>query len=167
MRRSFACICMLGLLAVTRSYADSPQMSKMQAAAAEAIKANEAQWNKDFENKSIEGLMAHYTDDATLMAPGIPPAQGKDAIRVSLTQMLNDPALSIKFRARRVEVSKSGDLAFTEGSYEMTFTGPSPKPIQDKGSYVTVFRKQADGNWKAVSDIATSEVPPSGSSSEK
>jgi len=167
MRRSFACICMLGLLAVTRNYADSPQLSKMQAAAVEAIKANEAQWNKDFEKKSIEALVAHYTDDATLMAPGTPPALGKDAIRVSLTQMLNDPALSLKFRATRVEVSKSGDLAFTEGSYEMTLTGPGPKPMQDKGSYVTTYRKLPNGSWKAVSDIASSEVPPSVSSSQK
>jgi ketosteroid isomerase-like protein len=25
---------------------------------------------------------------------------------------------------------------------------------------VTTYRKQADGSWKAVADIATSEVPP-------
>jgi ketosteroid isomerase-like protein len=91
---------------------------------------------------------------------------GKDAIGVALKQMVSDPGLSLKFQARRVEVSKSGDLAFTEGSYEMTFTGPGPKPMHDKGSYVTTYRKQADGSWKAVSDIASSELPP-GSSAEK
>jgi ketosteroid isomerase-like protein len=36
------------------------------------------------------------------------------------------------------------------------------KPITDKGSYVTGYKKQADGNWKAVSDINVSELPQGG-----
>ena len=35
----------------------------------------------------------------------------------------------------------------------------SKKPQSDKGSYVTVYKKQADGSWKAASDIATNETP--------
>jgi hypothetical protein len=31
--------------------------------------------------------------------------------------------------------------------------------MNDHGSYVTVYRKLADGSWKAISDISTSEVP--------
>ena len=58
-------------------------------------------------------------------------------------------------------MSKGGDLGFTEGSYTMTMTSPATKkPMTDKGSYVTVYKKLADGSWKAISDIATSEVPP-------
>ena len=32
--------------------------------------------------------------------------------------------------------------------------------IADHGSYVTVYRKQADGTWKATANIASSAVPP-------
>jgi ketosteroid isomerase-like protein len=75
--------------------------------------------------------------------------------------MVADPALSLKFQASHVEVAKSGDVAFTRGSYTMTMTDPNSKQVvNDRGSYVTTYRKQADGSWKAVSDIATSEVPP-------
>ncbi len=43
----------------------------------------------------------------------------------------------------------------------MTMTNPkTKKPVEDKGSYVTVYKKQADGNWKAIEDINTSEVAP-------
>ncbi len=43
----------------------------------------------------------------------------------------------------------------------MTMTNPATKqPLSDHGSYVTTYAKQADGSWKAVADIATSEVPP-------
>jgi ketosteroid isomerase-like protein len=52
-------------------------------------------------------------------------------------------------------------MAATRGSYTMTTTGPATKkPVTDSGSYVTVFRKQKDGAWKAVLDINTSEAPP-------
>jgi ketosteroid isomerase-like protein len=60
-----------------------------------------------------------------------------------------------------VDVAKSGDLGYTQGSYKLTVTDPTThKIINDHGSYVTTYRKQADGSWKAVADIATSEVPP-------
>jgi hypothetical protein len=40
-------------------------------------------------------------------------------------------------------------------------TDPATKqPIHDKGSYATVYKKLADGTWKAVSDIASSATPP-------
>ena len=75
--------------------------------------------------------------------------------------MLADPAVSLTFQSSKVDVAKSGDLGYTQGSYKLTVTDPTThKPINDHGSYVTTFRKQADGSWKAEADIATSEVPP-------
>jgi len=72
-----------------------------------------------------------------------------------------DPNLKLDFASDRVEVADSGDLAATRGSYTLTVTDPvTKKPVNDKGSYVTVFRKQKDGAWKAVFDINSSEVPP-------
>lgn len=131
-------------------------------AAVQALKDNEAQWNRDFASKDVEKLVRHYADNAVLMAPGMPASSGKEAIRKVLSGMLGDPALSLKFQASRVEIAKSGDMAYTQGSYTMTMTDPSnPKQmIHDHGSYVTVYGKQADGSWKALTDIATSEVPP-------
>jgi ketosteroid isomerase-like protein len=89
-------------------------------AAADAIRQNEVMWNQDFEAKDAAKLLAHYTNDATLMAPSMPPAHGKDTIAKVLQEMISDHALSLKFQATRVEVSKSGDMAYTEGAYSMT-----------------------------------------------
>jgi len=157
MQRRLAITGLIGsaLFTVTRSQAAPPD------AAAQALRQNEDQWNKDYESKDIGKLLAHYTDDAVLMAPGMPASHGKEAIGKVLKEMIQDPKLSLKFHATRVEVSKGGDLGFTEGSYTMTMTSPATKkPMTDRGSYVTVYKKQADGSWKAISDIATSEVPP-------
>jgi len=126
-----------------------------------AIKDNEVQWNKDFAAKDQAKLVAHYADDAVLMSPGAPAANGKSAIEGVFKEMLADPALSLKFESARVEVSKGGDVAYTQGSYTMTMTNPATKqPIEDKGSYVTTYRKAPDGSWKAVADIASSGTMP-------
>ena len=38
----------------------------------------------------------------------------------------------------------------------MTVTDPqSKKPVEGDGSYLTVYRKQSDGSWKAVEDFMT------------
>jgi uncharacterized protein (TIGR02246 family) len=126
-----------------------------------AVQANEAQWNQDYAAKDLTKIVSHYADDAVLIVPGGPASNGKDAIGKSLGQMVADPALSLKFQATKTEVAKSGDLAFTQGSYTLSFTDPQTKQIiNDHGNYVTTYRKQADGTWKAVADIATSDVPP-------
>jgi uncharacterized protein (TIGR02246 family) len=127
----------------------------------QAIRSLESTWNQDYASKNAEKLTAYYTDDAVLMAPGMAPAAGKDAIHTMISQMITDPALSLKFQASKVDAAKSGDMAYSQGSYTMTMTDPTTKQmVNDHGSYVTVYHKQADGSWKVVSDIATSSVPP-------
>ena len=160
MKLSFAAVCAAGVAVFLTSCAPAPPPDTHDADV-QAIKDNEAQWNKDFQAKDVDKLVAHYVDDATVMNPGTPPAVGKEAIRAMLKEMVGDSALMLGFQTSRVEVAKSGDLAFTQGSYTMTMTNPATKkPMNDKGSYVTGYRKQADGSWKAVSDIASSETPP-------
>ncbi len=151
-----ACLLALALASCSQSVGDATHDAD-----AKALRDNETQWNQDFASKDVEKLVAHYAGDAVLMSPGMPSSAGKDAIRKTFMGMASDPALSLKFAASRVEVAKGGDLAYTQGSYTMTMTDPaSKKPVNDHGSYVTVYRKLADGSWKAVSDIATSEAPP-------
>jgi len=126
----------------------------------QAIKDTERQWNQDFAAKDAAKLAGHYTDDAVLMIPGMDAMVGKDAIQKDVQEMVKDPALSISFQSSKVDVASSGDLAYTRGTYTMTMTDPkTKKPVTDHGSYVTDYRKQPDGSWKAVADIVTSEVP--------
>jgi ketosteroid isomerase-like protein len=56
---------------------------------------------------------------------------------------------------------KTGDLGYSQGAYTMTMTDPKTrKVLSEKGKYVTVYKKQADGGWKAVADIANEDAPP-------
>lgn len=131
------------------------------ASEASNIREHETAWVKDIATRDVEKWASHYTDDAVVMAPGMPPMKGKDAIREGLKHLVSDPNIKLEFTPDRVEVSKSGDVAYTRGTYQMTMTDPKTrKPVTDKGTYVTVYRKQPDGSWKAAEDINTSQAPP-------
>ena len=151
-------IALLGLLAIGLA---AYGQTDTRTADIQALKDNEVRWNQEYAAKDTEKILAHYADNAVLMGPGMPVAEGIGAIRKLITDMVADPNLSLKFQSSRVEVSKSGDIGYTQGTYQMTMTDPASKQvIHDHGSYVTTYSKQADGAWKAVADIASSEVPP-------
>jgi uncharacterized protein (TIGR02246 family) len=148
-------------LAITACNQASTPAPDTHDADVKAITDLEAQWNKDYAAKDGDKLAGYYANDAILVVPGTPSVSGKDAIVEDLKHMLADPALSLTFQPTRVDVAKSGDLAYTLGKYQLTVTDEAThKVINDHGSYVTAYRKQPDGSWKAESDIATSEIPP-------
>jgi uncharacterized protein (TIGR02246 family) len=157
--KRFAAICTAAAIAlIVTACSQTPDTHD---ADVKAIQDSEAQWNQDYAAKDVGKIMAHYSDDAILMAPGMPASSGRDAIRTMIQQMAADPALSLRFHAGKVEVAKSGDVGYTQGIYTMVMTDPQTKQlVHDHGSYVTTYRKQPDGAWKAVADIASSEVPP-------
>jgi ketosteroid isomerase-like protein len=126
------------------------------------LKDNEAQWNQDFAATPKDGdkLVTYYADNAVLMTPNMPAVSGKDAIHNTIKQMVADSAFSLKFQSTHIDVANSSDLAYSQGSYTATFTDPhTHKVVNDHGSFVTTFRRNADGTWKAVADIATSDLP--------
>ena len=58
-------------------------------------------------------------------------------------------------------MEKSGDLGFVSGTYELTMNDASGKPVTDKGKYVEVWEKKADGKWKCGTDTWNSDLPAS------
>lgn len=162
--KAFASLCGIAAaaFAITACRQAPPPLPDTHEADVKAITALEVEANQSYVARNPDKLVNFYANDAILMAPGAPPASGIDAIRAEIQQMLADPALSLSFQAKRVNVAKAGDLAYTQGSYQMTMSDPNThKPIKDHGSYITIYRKQLDGSWKAEMDIATSELPPS------
>jgi uncharacterized protein (TIGR02246 family) len=162
--KALAAICCAAVLAWSMAGCKSDRSTSTadtHDADVKALGDTEAQWNNDFGARDLEKIASHYAEDAVVMTPGAPAMKGKDTIHKGLQEMLADPAMTLQFHANRIEVSKSGDLGYSQGAYTMKMTDPQThKVVDDHGSYVTTYRKQADGSWKVADDIATSEVPP-------
>jgi uncharacterized protein (TIGR02246 family) len=149
---------LLGLAACTQ--APPPPPPDTRAADEKAIKDDEVAWNKDWDSKDVEKVISHYSDDASLEIPDVPLLTKKEDMRTTLKQVLADPNWSLSFAADKVDVSKGGDIAYVQGRYTMTATDEkSKKKVTEKGKYVTVYKKQADGSWKAVQDINNRDAP--------
>ena len=54
-------------------------------------------------------------------------------------------------------------MAFTVGTYELTMKDGT----KDKGKYCEVWKKQADGTWKVVTDMFSSDLPAQAAAAEK
>ena len=161
--KGFATLCSATVIALSLAACNQapPAAPDTHDADVKAITDTEVQANQAWAAKDPDKIMAFYADDAILMTPGAEMVHGKDALHETMKGMLSDPALSLTFQSSKVDVAKSGDLGYTAGTYKLTLTDPAThKPMNDHGNYVTTFRKQADGSWKAVADIASSAVPP-------
>jgi ketosteroid isomerase-like protein len=118
----------------------------------QAIQADEAKWNQDFKAKDTERLASHYADDAYLFTTGVPAADGSTAIRQVYANASTDPAFNVQFSSDKIDVS--GDLAYSRGKFTEKYTDKKTgKVMSGSGSYITVYKKQDDGSWKAVEDF--------------
>lgn len=124
----------------------------------QAIKADETKWNQQFKSKDTEGLADHYADDAYFVAPGLAPADGSTAIRQIYATASTDPAFEVHFASDKIDVAASGDLAYARGKFSEKYTDKKTgKVMTDSGAYVTIYKKQDDGSWKAVEDFAAAD----------
>lgn len=118
------------------------------------IKTQEAQWQKDYAAKDVSAIAGNYADDAVFGAPGDPLATTSSTRRESIQKLIDDPNLKLSFASDRVQVAKSGDLAYSRGHYSIQTTDAATnKPATSTGTYVTVWQTQSDGSWKAVEDF--------------
>jgi uncharacterized protein (TIGR02246 family) len=125
-----------------------------------AIRDSEAAWVKAFATKEPEKAAAFYADNAASMLPDTPLMTGRKAIIAGMKPELGDPNFSLVFAPTKVEIAKSGDIAYSQGTFKYTTTDPKTrKRLGQAGNYVEVYKKQADGTWKVEEDIATEETP--------
>lgn len=113
------------------------------------------QWAQS--TRDIGLFMSYWVPDATAYPAGMPAVRGTDAIRKTFTEMTSAPGFALSWTADRAEVSSSGDVGYTTGTYEMTMNG-----AKDSGKYITVWKKQPEGTWKVAEDIFNSDLPPQG-----
>jgi uncharacterized protein (TIGR02246 family) len=129
------------------------------AAIEQTLRNLDAQWSSAASAKDVDKVVSFYSDDAIVLPANAPIATTKDAIRSLWSGLLTSPGMAINWKTTKVEVSKSGDMAYASGTYELTMNDPSGKPVNDRGKYLVVWEKQADGKWKCGADTWNSDLP--------
>jgi uncharacterized protein (TIGR02246 family) len=152
-------IACLALAALAAGCATAPAPSPdTRATDVQTVKDVEAAWLKDSAAKDADKWVSYFAEDGAGLYPGMATLVGKPAIKAAMAPFFTDPNFSLNFQSTRAVASKGGDLVYTQGTYTMTMTDPkTKKPVTDKGKYLTIYAKQADGTWKAVADTFNSD----------
>lgn len=137
------------------------QKATVDTAAFEAdLKQGSRDWLAAYNAGDVETIVAKYSDDAVVMAPGATAAVGRDAIRALVTeQNAGREAAGVTLAALdndTVGVSVSADMAFHSGGYTVSDASGA---VVDSGNYMEV-QQNFDGKWLIVRDIWNSDRAP-------
>lgn len=106
--------------------------------------------------KDFATWSALFLEDAAVYPPNEPAVKGRAAIRAWLEKL---PPIT-EFNLSNARVEGREDLAYVLGTYTITIapTG-APGPVKDSGKFVTILQRQTDGQWLAVVDMFSSDLP--------
>ena len=108
----------------------------------------------------LDALMAHFLDDANVLPPDAPLAQGKEESRAVFASLEAMPGYSLTWSPLKGDAS--GHLGYTIGTYRIEVQDSEGYPLAIDGKYMTVWKKQPDGTWKVAVDMfnANGAAPP-------
>lgn len=122
-----------------------------------ALMKTDADWAATLTAMSVDGFVSYFTDDAIVMPPHLSILVGIDAVRAWATESMALPGFSVVWTVNNADVSASGDMGYTLGTFVFSATMPDGSTITDPGKYTTVWKKQTDGSWKVAVDTFNSD----------
>ena len=116
------------------------------------IEAREREWLKAFNAADASGVADLYAQDARLMPPNTDIVEGRAAVEGFIKEFV---ASGAQLTFKLLTVHESPDLCAAVGEYDMQIPGAP----NDKGKFIEVWRRQADGSWLIADDVFNSSLP--------
>ena len=148
------------LMTACHSVQQSQPAGGTRAADEAAIRKADADWVKAAQTEKVDDWVAFYSKNAVLLPPNDKKVDTQEGIRKYIGELLAAPGLAINWSPAKVEVARSGELAYTQGSYTLTMNDAHGKPTTDQGKTLEIWKKQGDGSWKCIVDMWSSDLPP-------
>jgi len=123
----------------------------------QAIRKLDKDWSAAAQSKDVAKTISFYADDASALPFNAPIASGKDQLRELWTHLTSMPGFSLTFGPTKIEVAKSGDLAYDVGTFELKANDAQGNATTQIGKYVVVWKKQSDKQWKAILDMFSTD----------
>jgi ketosteroid isomerase-like protein len=104
--------------------------------------------------KGMKNAFLEYIDsNGVLLKSNRYPILGAEAIDYLIQQ--NDSGYTLQWEPEAGFIAQSGELGYTYGVYAFK---PNGKDTATYGTYVSIWKKQADGKWKFVLDSGNEGV---------
>ncbi len=119
-----------------------------------ALIAAEISFSKMSAEKGSRKALMHFIDsNGVLLRPNTYPLVGGNAI--NFISQINDTAYFMDWQPVGAGVAESGELGYTYGVYTVSLKN---KDSLMRGTYVNIWKKQADGSWKLALDSGNQGV---------
>lgn len=103
-----------------------------------------------------EAFMTYVADNGTLLRPYHLPITGKDSVHAYLFAK-PDTTFTLTWKPLYADIAASGDLGYTFGTYQFTVKNSKES---EAGTYVSIWKQDAAGNWKYVLDTGNPGLQP-------
>jgi len=105
-----------------------------------------------FNNSDAAGIAEHFTEDAILMAPGVPAMEGREAVRNYYQSIFDQYETELDSYYEEIKID--GDLAYGRGVAKVTLIPKNGTESSSSTSkYLNILQRQPDGTWKTTHDI--------------
>ena len=121
---------------------------------------NLLQTDIDFSNRSAEvgnhkAFLEYAAKDAVLLKPNSYPIVGKPAIKKHYSE-LSDSSYRLTWKPSYGKIAESGELGYTFGTFLLEITEGEQKGMVSRGTYCSIWEKNAKGKWRFVLDTGNS-----------
>jgi uncharacterized protein (TIGR02246 family) len=113
-------------------------------------------WAAACNTKQLDDLVSTYATDALVLRPNHAAVRGSAAIREFFFAVLDAGLGEVELEPLRVEVL--GDVAYEAGRCKMLVPYVVGKRREERGKYLTVLARQANGEWRIVSDCWSTDL---------
>jgi ketosteroid isomerase-like protein len=103
----------------------------------------------------LKAFLNYIAEDGVILRDNSFPSKGKENLKKQFFGK-SDTAFVLSWEPEFEKISSGADLGYTFGIY--TNTDKATGEIT-KGTYITIWQKQADGSWKFVLDTGTQGLP--------
>lgn len=155
MKRNFILI----FIIISGFFAVNAQDDKTEKGKQELIDTDIAFSKLSEEKGSHQAFLAYWDDNGVLLRPNSYPVIGKNEIKKLYDKNL-DQSYTLTWKPLNADISQSCDLGFTYGIWTLTYNDKDGKIITEHGTYATVWRKNAAGNWKMALDTGNDGLEP-------
>ena len=125
----------------------SPDMNMLK----EEVKSVEMDFARMAADSGIEAAFLHYAAPGAVLKRGNNLVIGFDSIAAYL-EASKQPGESLSWSPDFIDVSLSGDMAYSYGKFVYSFNDSAGVARKQQGYFHTVWKRQPDGKWKFVWD---------------
>lgn len=114
----------------------------------------DAEWNGlASQGGDVDTIVSYWTEDAVVLPSGQPKIVGREALRQYVAESMKIPGFRITWKSSDPVIAADGKTAYMFAENTVSMQGPDDSTLVIPGRALTIWRKEADGQWRCAVDM--------------